>query len=41
MIWEFGILKNQIKKIGTLEIKFWKKLELKVIWEAKTMEIEL
>ena len=28
-------------KIGTLEIKFWKKLEFKIIWEVETMKIKL
>ena len=27
--------------MGTLEFKFWKKLELKIIWEVETMKIKL
>ena len=45
--WNFGNylrdwnFKNRIVKMGTLEIKFWKKLELKTIWEVETMKIKL
>ena len=28
-------------KIGTLEIKFEKKLESKIIWEVETMKVKL
>ena len=35
-VWDF---KKKITKIGTLEIKFWKKSELKIIWEEETMKI--
>ena len=38
-VWDF--FKNKIAEMGTLEIKFWKRSELKIIWEVETMKIEL
>ena len=40
-----GILEIEFRDLkfegGILKIKFWKKSELKVSWEAETMKIEL